>query len=170
MSRLPALALPPGTPGPDVVVTNGAISADTGDGDDLTCTTATQGFAAGVGVGVDVGAGEDTVDTAAGGPDGNVASTSDISGGAGRDGPDVNVTTAGRWVFDNRSGEARHDGATAWRWAGLEQFFLTQIKTVGQVSFIGGPADDLLYLSTSGFVGARLGGGNDDVFVASPRA
>ena len=58
---------------------------------------------------------------------------------------------------------------TAWRWAGLEQFFLTQIKTVGRLSFIGGAADDLLYVSTSGFAGARLGGGNDDVFVASPR-
>ena len=63
----------------------------------------------------------------------------------------------------------RHDGATAWRWDGLEQFFLTQIKTVGRLSFVGGPADDLLYVSTSAFAGARLGGGNDDVFVASPR-
>ena len=68
------------------------------------------------------------------------------------------MTSAGRWVFDNRTGEARHDGVTAWRWEGLEQFFMTQIKAVGRLSFVGGPADDLLYVSTSAFAGARLGG------------
>ena len=37
--------------------------------------------------------------------------------------------------------------------------------------FVGGPANhSCLYVSTSAFAGARLGGGNDDVFVASPRS
>ena len=46
-----------GTPGPDVVVTNGAQSVDTGDGDDLVCTTGTTSRSSAVDVDVVAGAG-----------------------------------------------------------------------------------------------------------------
>ena len=93
----------------------------------------------------------------------------EVSGGDGRDGLNVNVPSAGQWVFDNRTERVRHAGATAWRWAGVEQFFFNQIKTVGRITFIGGPADELLYVATSAFASARLGGGNDDIYLGSPR-
>jgi hypothetical protein len=100
---------------------------------------------------------------------GSIGVGAQVSGGAGGDDLSVIVPSAGRWVFDNRRGEVRHDGATAWRWLSVEQFFFGQIKTVRRISFIGGPAEELLYVSTSAFADARLGAGNDDVFIASPR-
>jgi hypothetical protein len=136
-------------------------------------TVATGGGYDFVGTGSHTGVDEDLVDTGASGDqllvDGRLGPAADVSGGDGRDGLNVNVPSAGQWVFDNRSGEARQDGVTAWRWTGVEQFFFNQIKLVGRITFIGGPADDLLYVSTSAFAGARLGGGNDDVYLGSPR-
>lgn len=116
---------------------------------------------------------EDVVDAGASGDqllvDGALGPAAHVSGGAGHDDLNVTVPSAGRWVFDNRSEEVRHDGMIAWRWAGVERFVFGQLHTVGRISFIGGPVDELLYASTAAFAGARLGGGNDMAFVASPR-
>ena len=139
----------------------GHDSVRTGGGNDSVSTGSSEG--------VD----DDLVDAGASGDHllvgGRITPTSHISGGGGRDDLYVNVLDAGRWVFDNRGRQVRHDGATAWRWAGVERFFFAQTKTVGRISFIGGPGDELLYVATSAFAGARLGGGNDDVLLASPR-
>jgi len=51
-----------GTPGDDVIVTNGAEDVDAGDGDDAVCVTATAPSYIAT---VDAGAGDDTVDTTA---------------------------------------------------------------------------------------------------------
>ena len=126
-----------------------------------------------VGTGSGTGVDADFVDTEASGDqlfvDGTVSVVSQLSGGDGRDNLVVNVPSAGRWVFDNRTGEVRHDGVTTWRWAHVEQFFFGQTKAVGRISFVGGPEEELLYVTTSAFAGARLGAGNDDVYVGSPR-
>lgn len=116
---------------------------------------------------------QDVIDAGASGDhvivNGIVGPAARLSGGDGRDMLIATIPSSGRWVFDNRAGEVRHDGASAWRFGGIERFQLGQIRAVGRISFIGGPDDDLLIATTASFTGARLGGGQDTLYLGSPR-
>ncbi len=88
-----------------------------------------------------------------------------VAGGRGRD-QLYSWPSGGRWVYDNRVGEVRHNRVPAWHWDGLERFFLGYTNRA-RLRFLGGPADELLYVSAPGLVGARLAGGNDQVIVTA---
>jgi hypothetical protein len=89
-----------------------------------------------------------------------------ILGGPGRDELDVKVVSDGRWVFDDRREVARLDDRTAWRWSSLEAFTFQQDVPAGRIHFRGGPDDDTVTVATPSFRGARLGGGDDLVYLA----
>ena len=40
---------------------------------------------------------------------------------------------------------------TTWRWAHIQQIFFGQTKAVGRISFVGGPEEELLYVTTSAY-------------------
>jgi hypothetical protein len=136
-------------------------------------TVTTGGGNDSISTGSSTGVDEDLVDAGASGDvlhaDGRLGPGARVAGGAGRDYLSVIIQNVGRWVFDNRKEEVRHDGARAWRFAGIERFQLGQIEPVGRIAFVGGPGDELLIAGTSAFAGASLGGGNDTLYLGSPR-
>jgi Ca2+-binding RTX toxin-like protein len=140
-----------GTPGDDVIVTEGALTVDALDGHDLVCVTGTAGSR----VSVDAGDGDDTVDNTAGttelvallgrgvdtftgGPGSEVVST-----GAGNDSGETVSTAGGRdFVSTGRNGQPMNNAISLGD--ARDGLILTGLPGTGTVD--GGPSRDSLQI------------------------
>lgn len=186
-----------GTEGPDVIVTDGAMSVDALGGDDLVCVSFETGFPA-TPVAVDAGAGDDVVD----GTSSTDAVAADLGTGAdtfiGSDlgsGTDDLVTVApdssapdvlqagggtdglvldsgaADLVVDNVAGTARVGGRVVATWTGIEQFRLTRTGA-RTLTFVGSwVSETVVDAGTgSGVLDVDLGGGRDWFATSAPPA
>lgn len=159
-----------GTEGPDVIVSDGAMSVDALGGDDVICVNGETGFPPASPVLVDAGPGDDAVDgtyssnavfaTLGTGTDGffggreddrvtvtypdPVSSTPDsFSGGDGSDGLFL-LTGPGAAVIDNVAGRLTSDGQVRATWSGMEEFWVEYSREQRPLAFVGSDADELL--------------------------
>lgn len=92
----------------------------------------------------------------------SMAPTARLVGGAGRDELEFAVPdSAGELLVDNVAESATVDGAAAWSWGDMETFDLTGSGGATLVDFVGGFADETLWLDTGVLRKARMGMGAD---------
>lgn len=159
-----------GTEGPDVIVSDGALSVDARGGDDVICVNGETGFPPATPVPVDAGPGNDAIDSTfpanavsatlgtgadsfVGGreddrvtvtyPDPVSATPDSLTGGDGSDGLFL-LTGPGAAVIDNAAGRLTSDGQARATWSGMEEFWVGYSREQRPLTFVGSDADELL--------------------------